>query len=390
MKMVLPEPVHEILKKIQIAGGKGYVVGGALRDFLRGVPQHDWDFATTLSTQEILLAFSGATLVGGVCGTVQVPLEEYGYCEITPCRVESEYSDARHPDTITFVQNIEQDLQRRDFTVNAMAYDGEHLIDLFGGIQDLDNKVLRCVGLPSERFEEDSLRILRLFRFMASLDFAAEPKTLQAAIQAMPRIANLSHERVRTEVNRILLSARPQVLQMVIQNGGLATYGLFGDANLEDLVKVPCSMVERWWALCVLCDADPEELVRHFGFSKKIQKQLEIYTRIYQAGPSKNKVEFKLKLRKYLLNPYCMAQTFAGVNSTFLNEVGFAQQLQESGEPYRIEQLAIDGEMLQRIGIKGVKCGLVLEELQKAVIRKPALNQGIVLNQMAKQYATLL
>lgn len=390
MKLELPKQAQEVLNIIRNAGGKGYVVGGAVRDLLLGKQPHDWDFATTLSTDEIGYAFLNSRLIGGVCGTVQVPFGKDNVCEVTPCRAESGYADVRHPDTVIFVKDIEEDLKRRDFTINAIAYDGEEIIDPFGGVEDIENKVLRCVGNPKKRFAEDALRILRLFRFMAMLQFAPDEKTLSVAVEEMSSIVILSHERVRQEIDQIIMSQCPEVLQVLIENNGLASYGLFGKADLSLLAKVPKKFSCRWWALLALCDADPEKVLTAFNFSQKFKNKLDAYTRLYQGGASASIIELKMKLRHVLVDYLPLVQTFALLNEEFVPEIALVQELRESHEPYHIEQLAINGEMLNRAGIRGKKCGFVLEELLKLVIQKPSLNQGTILIQVAEQYRELL
>lgn len=390
MKIELPEQAKEVLQTIHRVGGKGYVVGGAVRDLLLGKQPHDWDFATTLSSDEIGYAFLNSRLIGGVCGTVQVPFGKEDVCEITPCRAESGYADARHPDSVVFVKNIEEDLKRRDFTINAIAYDGEKIIDPFGGAQDIENKLLRCVGDAQKRFLEDALRVLRLFRFMAELGFFVEEETLVAAIQEMPSIAVLSNERVRAEVDKILLSRNPSAIKQIVENDGLASYGLFGKADFSLLDKMPRKFSCRWWGLLALCDADMLKTLTVFNFSQKFKKEMDIYTRLYHGGASSNVVELKMKLRHVLVDYLPIAQTFAQLNKEFVQEVVLVEELCKSQEPYHIEQLAVNGEMLHRAGIRGKKCGFVLEELLKLVIQKPSLNQGTILIQVAEQYQQLL
>lgn len=385
----LPGRVAEVIDRIEQAGGKGYVVGGALRDLLRGQAPHDWDLAATLPQTELLRVFAEAQDIGGVCGTIQLQLSE-GSCEITPCRTEGNYNDKRHPAEVAFVPDILADLARRDFTVNAMAYGGRELVDPYGGQADLAAKLLRCVGNPAARFEEDALRILRLYRFMAVLGFAAEAKTQRAAEKAAPTVGALSRERVRGEMGWILASEKPQVLQGLIEHGGLAAYGLKGRHDLAPLAKAPAAALVRWWALAALCSASTDVMAYQFGFSKNDARKLEEVTRLYRLGPSRGLIDLKMKLRHSTIDYTVLASTFAALDEAFAGEEALAEELQRSGQPYRVAHLAVNGGDLAVHSIRGRKCGAVLDELLKLVIQKPEMNRREVLLGLAPQMAQLL
>ncbi|MDL2324801.1 CCA tRNA nucleotidyltransferase [Ruminococcaceae bacterium OttesenSCG-928-A16] len=389
MLLQLPRHAVTILQTIAAAGGQGYVVGGALRDLLRGKTPQDWDFAATLPAATLLGIFSGAKLIGGICGTVQVPFGTTT-CEITPCRAERGYTDHRHPDEVVLVSDILQDLARRDFTINAMAFNGEALFDPFGGQQDLEAGILRCVGNPAMRFQEDPLRILRLFRFMATLGFAPAAETFAAAVNAMQSLATLSPERVRAEVEQILLSPMPQVLGTLVTNGGLRGYGFKFAPQLKTFKEVPPTLLCRWWAFITQCGAKVEQVGSRFGFSARFLKDLNECTRLYHLGPAASKVELKMKLRNTLLDYAELSATFAAVNPVFIGEPVLYAAVRAKREPYRLAQLAIDGDMLRHEGIRGEKCGRILEELLKTVIKDPALNQGPVLMGLAEGLKQLL
>ncbi len=386
---MLPPPAKKILATIEGAGGQGYVVGGALRDLLRSHPPKDWDFATTLTPDTLLNIFPNSKLIGGSCGTVQVPFGA-SVCEITPCRTESDYSDRRHPDTVQFIPNILEDLSRRDFTVNAMAYNGEILIDPFGGQADMKAKKLRCVGSASERFAQDPLRILRLFRFAAELGYTADWPTFCAASDAIHTISSLPKERVLAELQRILLSPGPQLLSGVIAKGGLHAYGLSFAPSLAALANVPRISVCRWWALMALCGADTANTGEALGFSKRQLKELDNYTALYRCGPAKNNIELKQKLQNKAVNYAPIAATFTAVSPAFAAEPSLFAAVCAGKEPYRLQHLAVNGAMLQAEGIKGKRCGLVLNELLGVVIKNPALNKRHVLLGLARALQQIL
>ncbi|MBF8969731.1 CCA tRNA nucleotidyltransferase [Streptococcus sp. NLN76] len=195
-----------ILRKIQEAGFQAYFVGGCVRDVLLDHPIHDVDIASSAYPQEIKDLFERTVDVGIEHGTVLV-LEGGQEYEITTFRTEEEYVDYRRPSQVHFVRSLEEDLKRRDFTINALALDAEgNLVDLFHGLEDLETELIRAVGLAQERFQEDALRIMRGFRFQASLDFDLEAETFQAMIAGAPLLEKIAIERIFIEFEKLLLA----------------------------------------------------------------------------------------------------------------------------------------------------------------------------------------
>ncbi|PIW36993.1 MAG: hypothetical protein COW24_02410 [Candidatus Kerfeldbacteria bacterium CG15_BIG_FIL_POST_REV_8_21_14_020_45_12] len=208
MKLPLPSYVTQALKILTDAGFEAFVVGGSVRDILLDREPKDYDLTTNASPDQIQNVFSD-TLYNNDFGTVGVRLYEQDVryeLEITPYRSEAGYSDGRHPDAVSFGVSLHDDLQRRDFTINAMAYDGKQLIDPFGGQADCSAKIIRTVGDANERFTEDALRLLRAARFAAQLDFKVEPATLAAIKELAPTINKVSWERVRDELIKLISS----------------------------------------------------------------------------------------------------------------------------------------------------------------------------------------
>ena len=204
--MLLPIPVQFLLSRLQSAGFTAYAVGGCIRDSLLGTSPKDWDICTSALPCEIKQVFSDEHLVetGMKHGTLTVVLEHIPY-EITTYRLDGSYSDHRHPDFVSFVDQISLDLARRDFTINAMACNAQgEIMDLYRGQDDLDRHVIRCVGDPSERFEEDSLRILRALRFASVLDFQIASATEDAIFHLYPALKNIAAERIHAELIRLL------------------------------------------------------------------------------------------------------------------------------------------------------------------------------------------
>ncbi len=174
MELRIPEKAEIILHTLEEAGYEAYVVGGCVRDSILGRSPDDWDITTSAKPEEVKALFRRTVDTGLIHGTVTVMLDKEGF-EVTTYRVDGEYEDGRHPKEVSFTASLEEDLKRRDFTINAMAYNPKRgLVDLFGGVQDMENRIIRCVGNPLERFTEDALRILRAVRFSAQLGFSIE------------------------------------------------------------------------------------------------------------------------------------------------------------------------------------------------------------------------
>ena len=202
----IPQNVSYIIKTLESNGFDAYVVGGCVRDSLLGITPNDWDITTNATPLEIKSLFDKTIDTGIAHGTVTVLIDKNPY-EVTTFRKDGEYKDSRHPEYVEYTNDLILDLSRRDFTVNAMAYnDTVGLVDQFGGINDLENSVIKCVGNPTTRFLEDALRMLRAVRFSAQLSFSIESETLSALKEKSDSIINISAERIHEELNKILLS----------------------------------------------------------------------------------------------------------------------------------------------------------------------------------------
>lgn len=219
MRMNVPDHVNFIIDRLYDSGFEAYAVGGCVRDTLLGRNPQDWDITTSATPQQVKKLFERTVDTGIEHGTVTVMLDHVGY-EVTTYRIDGEYEDSRHPKDVTFTSNLIEDLKRRDFTINAMAYnDKDGLIDAFDGIGDLNNGIIRCVGNPLERFSEDALRMLRAVRFAAQLGFSIEENTKRAIEELAPAIEKISAERIQIELVKLLVSSHPEEIKTVYELG---------------------------------------------------------------------------------------------------------------------------------------------------------------------------
>ena len=237
--ILLPEKVSRILNTLSAAGFEAFAVGGCVRDAILGRVPGDWDITTNALPEQVKALFRRTVDTGIAHGTVTVMLGSDGF-EVTTYRLDGDYSDSRHPDKVTFTASLEEDLKRRDFTINAMAYHPEKgMIDLFGGQEDLQRRIIRCVGDPRERFDEDALRIMRALRFSAQLGFRIEEQT-RAAIRAFaPRLQLISRERIHDEFLKLLLSPHPDRLADMAECGITAQVFPLWDTMLETAQNSP-------------------------------------------------------------------------------------------------------------------------------------------------------
>ena len=213
MKIQLPEKVNTIIQTLQEHGYEAYAVGGCVRDSLLGREPGDWDITTSASPDETKKLFARTVDTGIEHGTVTVLLGKEGF-EVTTYRIDGKYEDSRHPTEVIFTRNLREDLLRRDFTINAMAYnDTEGIVDIFGGMDDLKRKIIRCVGNARERFGEDALRIMRGVRFAAQLGFSLDKETKEAMTELAPTLEKISAERIQTELVKLLVSDSPELIR---------------------------------------------------------------------------------------------------------------------------------------------------------------------------------
>ena len=219
MKIKLPENVNFIISKLKENGFDAYAVGGCIRDSLLGREPNDWDITTSAKPAEVKTIFERTIDTGIQHGTVTVLVDKVPY-EVTTYRIDGEYTDSRHPEEVTFTDDLKEDLRRRDFTINAMAYNYDSgLVDIFDGQKDIKNKLIRAVGNPDERFDEDALRIMRAVRFAGQLGYEIEENTFEAGRRAVENLRNISAERIQVELIKLMISDNPELILSAYKMG---------------------------------------------------------------------------------------------------------------------------------------------------------------------------
>ena len=235
----MPQAVTDIIHTLQQAGYEAYAVGGCVRDSILGRIPDDWDITTSAKPEEVKTLFRRTIDTGIQHGTVTVMVDKEGY-EVTTYRIDGDYEDGRHPKDVTFTASLTEDLRRRDFTINAMAYNDEDgLIDIFGGIEDIERKMLRCVGDPEARFGEDALRMMRAVRFSAQLGYEIEAKTRNAIQKLAYTLEKVSAERIAVELVKLLVSPHPDRMRVCYETGLTAVFFPEFDRMMETGQKNP-------------------------------------------------------------------------------------------------------------------------------------------------------
>ncbi len=266
VRIQLPYEVEWVIGKIREAGYEAFAVGGCVRDTLLGRTPEDWDVTTSARPEAVKAIFERTVDTGLQHGTVTVLKNRKGY-EVTTYRIDGEYHDGRHPDSVEFTPDLLEDLKRRDFTINAMAYSHETgIVDEFGGMEDLKAGIVRCVGRPEDRFTEDALRLLRALRFSAQLGFEIEESTYAAIKTIAPNLAKVSKERVQAELTKLLLSAHPERILLLKETGLSAQIvpgfdAVFAPALFSKLFQLPAEKSLRWAGFLLCQSAKQAEAV---------------------------------------------------------------------------------------------------------------------------------
>ena len=373
-KMELPVGVCEILSRFDKAGAEAYVVGGAVRNHLLGKKIDDYDITTALTPDRVMELFGDLRVIttGLKHGTVTVLLDNVGY-EITTYRIEGEYLDNRHPSEVKFTSMLSGDLSRRDFTVNAMCYHPVRgFVDLFGGIEDINKGIIRAVGDARVRFTEDALRIIRALRFASVLDFDIEEKTKEAIGELYPLLANISVERIATELKKLMVG-----------KGAYRIIGEFRDVFtfiLPELDRITLPASEnfeastdgfvRFLSLFALGSSRPEEAYQTAARRLKLDRAtinrgtqaLEVEGLALDSKPAISEAFYKYGTEPVITDIHL--RTLLGKEANY----SLALEVKNNGI-YSIKSMDIRGEDLIALGIKGVLVGQMLEKALFAIMR---------------------
>lgn len=439
VRIPLPEKVSYIIHTLQEHGYEAYAVGGCVRDSILGRIPDDWDITTSATPFETKQLFPRTFDTGIEHGTITVMIEKDGF-EVTTYRVDGKYEDSRHPKEVTFTRSLKEDLLRRDFTINAMAYnDTEGIVDIFGGIEDLEQKTIRCVGDARARFGEDALRILRAVRFAAQLGFTIEEDTQQGIMELAPTLANISAERIQVELIKMLISPNPGLLRKAYELGITSVILPEFDAMMVTTQETPHHMytvgehtlkaiegvrADKILRLTMLFHdiAKPmmktldDNGVAHFKLhdikgvemTKAILKRLKFdndtlgkVTKLVQyhdyriAATPKTVRKAMNKIGKDLF-PYYLEVQRADVmaQSNYKREEKLEniaevkicyQEIVEKGECVTLKELAVSGSDLIEAGMKqGKQMGIVLNTLLEMVLEDPSLNTKEKLLELSK------
>lgn len=442
MKINLPQKVSNIIQTLESAGYEAYAVGGCVRDSLLGRRPQDWDITTSAKPKEVKGLFSHTIDTGIQHGTVTVMMGREGF-EVTTYRIDGEYEDARHPKEVIYTVNLLEDLKRRDFTINAMAYnERQGLVDAFDGIGDLNRGIIRCVGDPKERFTEDALRMLRALRFAAQLGFEVEENTFLAIRELAPSIARISAERIQVELVKLLLSDHPGLLREVYASG-IADVILpefaelmrteqhnphhcysVGEHTIRVVEGVPKDRVLRLAAMFhdiakPVCKTTDEQGIDHFHghpqegeeMTHRIFRRLKFdvdtmqrvcaLVRWHDHNPSLQPAKIRKAIHQVGEDRYPeifdLKRADISAQSDFQREEKLAyveeyqrmyEQILQEKDCLNLKSLAVNGSDLIAMGIKpGKEIGAILKSLLDEVLEDPSRNQKeLLLERVKKSY----
>ena len=414
IKIELPEDVRFIIEKLGAAGHEAYAVGGCVRDSLLRRKPEDWDITTDALPGEVKGCFKKTVDTGLEHGTVTVILKDKmsgglkGY-EVTTYRIDGEYRDGRHPEGVTFTPSLWEDLKRRDFTVNAMAYNEDAgLVDEFSGLSDLKDRVIRCVGDPDDRFDEDALRILRAVRFAAQLGFSVEKNTEEAIRRHSANLGRVSKERIQAELTKLLCSDNPGKVSKIKELGmGPYICDGFEDINIlnfkETAEKLSLGAVgkeEKYLRYALLLGGadrrrsqsflkglklDNNTVKKASILSEELLKPLE--TDRYSVKKHMQKigrelfsdlVKLKLELKRNLVSFYSEQCKDEDIESVSI----MLEDINKKEEPVFLGELAVTGKVLMELGIKeGPELGRLLNLMMEDVLKDPGHNDRVYLTE---------
>ncbi len=397
----LPDDVDFIISTLCSAGFEAYAVGGCVRDSLLGRVPDDWDITTSAKPEQVKALFKRTIDTGIKHGTVTIMIDRNGY-EVTTYRIDGEYEDGRHPNSIEFATELIEDLKRRDFTINAMAYNRScGLIDEFDGINDLQKGIIRCVGDATQRFTEDALRMMRAIRFSAQLGFSIEASTYEGICKLAGNIIKVSKERIHVELNKTLMSNNPDYVELLCKTGLTKEILPIIDRILSDkrhpiimqrLKENDKVLVLRYAAL--FSETDYKEAEQTLHSLKLDNYTINTVTHLVRCW-KKNYEESEPAIREAIHNEgrdifplilqFQASNISAKEKTTGINMSApknhnqiirkmFADIIAR-GDAISIKDLDINGQDLMEYGFTGPRIGQTLNELLKVVMENPKLNE---------------
>ena len=374
----IPESIKAFLRCLEAAGHQAYLVGGCVRDGLLNSEPHDWDVCTDAVPDELMTLFPNALTYGMRHGTVTIKWNDTDI-EVTTFRSEGVYSDHRRPDHVSFIKDLREDLARRDFTINAIAMDADgHLHDPLNGVRDLQAGVIRAVGSPEMRFQEDALRMLRAIRFSAQLGFVIAPET-QNAIQSCSQLAaSLSVERVALEIEKLLLTKSPSYVADMISSGLLKNWLPVTALNeAEKLNHLAPERIRRWCGFCLLLNSNCEDVLRYFRLDRKTIAICSSCSAI-RHQKNRNSLFWKQAIN---LHGKEAAEIAAEVLSALYttDDEQILRSVLDSGDCCMVSELAINGSDVKTIGFSGREIGFALKAALRHVWQFPDQNDRDVL-----------
>lgn len=400
--LTLPAAVSEILARFDNAGYEIFCVGGCVRDFLRGVEPNDWDLCTNALPEEILRVCPDMTCIptGIRHGTVTV-ISRGSPLEITTFRKDGTYADHRRPDSVTFCTSLREDCARRDFTVNAMAYHPQKgIMDFFGGREDLKNGIIRCVGDPHTRFSEDALRILRALRFSAVLGFSAEPETAEALQADRALLSCVARERIAAEFRRLLcgktadavLSDHREVFSVILPPEDVPDLFTFDACRLSGAFRHVKGEGERMAVFLHLCGCSaPWTLLRTMTYETSFCREVSALMEESEKPFPDSRIAARRRLSTckapYLLSAFSVRRALSlQTDEETAQAYALCDTVLSSRDAIKVSDLAVDGNALLSVGVRGRAVGDMLKRLLDAVMEDMLPNDRESLLEAAKQW----
>lgn len=401
--MNIPKNVKQIIGVLENNGYEAFAVGGCVRDTLLGRIPEDWDITTSAKPEEVKTMFRRTIDTGIEHGTVTIMLGDIGY-EVTTYRIDGLYEDHRHPKEVLFTSNLIEDLKRRDFTINAMAYSpGTGIVDEFGGKEDLKNGIIRAVGDAKERFTEDALRMLRAIRFAGQLMFEIESKTEEGIRQLAHEVCHVSTERIRVELIKLLTSEGSEKFRLVKEFGlcevflpeweeGQSLFKIKAVNHLCNQKKIGfkdrTALVFSALLYKVVDQSQASKICKRLTFDNDTVGKVEKLLRYYNESFSGERIQMRFAMNKIGIELLPLLFILQEADCPSKNDVARKcfEDICKAKDPITIKDLAITGKELLEIGIEsGPKMGALLQYLMEEVLENPQLNQKETLQKLANQ-----